>query len=340
MSSIKQIADEVGISSASVSIYLNDKTTNRVSNKTKVLIDQAVKKLNYHKNIFASSLSTQKSKIIGIIIPSLNPLFRNEYTNFLLSGIQSTLSAYNYNFLFFSSTGTSSIEVVKEQLEKSAGCDGFILFSTGFCTQTQSDKNIFEVIKTGKPFVTINVPYTKDDINQILIDGLERSLGVQYLIDKGHRDILVILGRKAGAYTHLLKEDAIKLFNNNGINYEDNQFLYGDFDDHTSYNIVKAALKNSKKTSAICCMSDIMAAGALKACKELHLRVPKDISIIGRNNTPLCNLLEPTLTTVDLHMLQAGTSAAQVLLNIFSGNSAPQKMFIKSTIIERSSTQI
>ncbi len=87
-------------------------------------------------------------------------------------------------------------------------------------------------------------------------------------------------------------------------------------------------------------MSDLMAAGALKACKELGIRVPQDISIIGRDNTSLCSLTEISLSTIDLHMLQAGSSAAQVLLNNFSGNNAPQKIFIKSEIIERDSTQI
>lgn len=266
-------------------------------------------------------------------------MFQNEYTNFLVSSIQSTLAEYNYHLLFFSSSGTSSIEVVKEQLENSAGCDGFILFSTGFCTKIQSDKNIIEVKKTGKPFVTINVPYSKEDINQVLIDGLEKALGIEYFIESGHREILVILGRKVGAYTHLLKENAMHQFKVHGIDYTEDQFLYGDFNETTTYHIVKKALKDSTKITAICCMSDLMAAGALKACKELHFRVPQDISIIGRNNTPLCNLTDPTLSTINLHMVQAGKSTAQILLNNLSGNTAPQKVFIKSEIIIRDSTQ-
>lgn len=153
MSSIKEIAKHVGVSPASVSIYLNNKETNRVSRETKDRIEQAVKDFNYHKNIFAMSLSTHESNLIGIIIPTILPLFENDYTNALLSGIQTRLSAFGYGLLFFPSSAQSSIEIVKEQLEKSAGCDGYILFSTGFCTMRQIRKNISEVKKPDGPLL-------------------------------------------------------------------------------------------------------------------------------------------------------------------------------------------
>jgi DNA-binding LacI/PurR family transcriptional regulator len=339
VSSIKEIAKLVGVSPASISIYLNNKDTNRVSAKTKELIDDAVKQLNYHKNVFASSLSTQESRLIGVIIPTELPLFQNDYTNAILAGLQSRLSKFNYGMLFFPSSAKSTIEIVKEQLERSAGCDGYILFSTGFCTMKQNLKNIEKVRNTGKPFVTLNLPPVEKQVNQVLIDGLKQALGVEHLLELGHQRLLVLLGREGGVHTQFLKDDAVRMLQNRGLPHEDQRFIYGDYDDITSYQAISESLRRFPDTTGICCMSDIMAAAALKAVEASGRTVPSDVSIIGRNNSIHSRLTTPEMTTVDLHMHQAGASAANLLLENLDGNRAGQKLMLTSSIVHRGSTQ-
>lgn len=338
MSSIKEIAKRVGVSPASVSIYLNNKETNRVSRSTKARIDEAVKELNYHKNVFASSLSTQQSRLIGVIIPTELPLFQNDYTNEILAGVQSKLSQFDYGMLFFPSSASSTIEIVEEQLERSAGCDGYILFSTGFCNMRQNLKNIEKVQHTGKPFVTLNLPPVELQVNQVLIDGLKRALGVTYLVEQGHEQILVLLGREKGVHTKFLKDDAVQILKSNNLPHETQRFFYGNYDGLTAYQQVCSALKEFPDTTGICAMSDIMGAAALKAAVDAGMRVPEDISIIGRNNSVHSQLTTPGLTTVDLHMKQAGVSAAHLLLDTLAGSHAVKKIMLESTIIERGST--
>ncbi len=339
MSSIKEVAKHAGISSASVSIYLNDKSTNRVSAETKIRIEQAIKDLNYYKNVFASSLSTQKSKLIGIIIPTILPLFSNDYTNTLLSGIQTRLSSFGYGLLFFPSSAQSSIEIVKEQLENSAGCDGYILFSTGFCTMKQILKNIGELKKTQRPFVTLNIPQVDNTVNQVLIRDLDISTGVRHLIEKGHNNILLLLGRAGGEHAYFLKKDFQQTMERNKLDYSDKKILYGNYSAETAYSVVKSAILNFPDTTAICCMSDIMASSALQAVFDLGKSVPEDISIIGRNNSLYSRLSNPELSTIDLHMHQAGLSSANLLLDTLSGNTGIQKILLSGTLIERNSVK-
>jgi len=339
MSSIKEVAEHAGISSASVSIYLNNKETNRVSSKTKERIEQAVKDLNYRKNVFASSLSTQKSNIIGIIIPTILPLFQNDYTNALISGIQARLSSFGYGLLFFPSSAQSSKEIVKEQLENSAGCDGYILFSTGFCTMKQILNNIEEVKKTERPFVTLNIPEIDDLINQVLIKALVIATGAMHLISRGHRKLLLLLGRSNGEHTHYLRNNYKQILMNNSIGFDDGRILYGDYSAETSYNMVKSALIKYPDTTAICCMSDIMAASTIQAIRDLGKSVPEDISVIGRNNSHHSRLSCPKLSTIDLHMHEAGLAAANLLLNALSGTTIAQKILITGTLIERDSVK-
>ena len=335
MSSIKEIAKYVGISPASVSIYLNNRETNRVSSATKERIDEAVKELNYRKNLFASSLATHESKLIGIIIPTILPLFQNDYTNALLSGVQTRLSAFGYGLLFYPSSAQSSIEIVREQLEKSAGCDGYILFSTGFCKMGQIRKNIQEVRKTGRPFVTLNIPKVPDPVNQVLLEDLDSAKGVRYLLEQGHRDILLVLGRSGGEHTALLEKDYHALLNEFSIAYDDRKVLYGDYSAESTYRKITEFLQSDIPVTGICCMSDIMASSALQAIHDYGKRVPEDISVIGRNNSLYAQLAAPPLTTIDLHMHEAGLSCANLLLEALAGNTVTQKITLSGSLVER-----
>ena len=300
-------------------------------------IEKAVLELNYHKNVFASSLSTQKSKLIGIIIPTILPLFNNDFTNALLSGIQIRLSSFGYGLLFFPSSAKSSIEIVKEQLEKSAGCDGYILFSTGFCDMKHILKNITEIEKTQKPFVTLNIPEVDDTVNQVLIRDLDTTTGVRYLLEKGHRNILLLLGRSGGEHAKYLRKDFLYITQKYDLNFNDENILYGNYSAQESYNVVKSALRIHPDTTSICCMSDLMASSTIKAIKDSGKLVPNDISVIGRNNSLYSTLSEPALTTIDLHMHEAGLSAANLLLDNLSGNATTKKILLKGSLIERDS---
>ena len=338
---IKEIAKSVGVSITSVSLYLNNKETTRVSPATKKRIDAAAEALNYRKNMFASSLSRHESNITGVIIPTSLPLFVNEFTNAILAGIQQVLSAKGYSMLFLPVNGTSSEEIVSDQLQNSAGCDGYFLFSTGFCSTEQVHRNIESLQKSGKPFVTINVPELNLPIHQVILHDLDTALGVSFLLDQGHRDILLVLGREHDVNVDKGVASYEALYEKWGMTASADNILYGNYLAETAYLAVKERLGSGLPPTAICCMSDEMAFGAYAAVRELGLRIPDDISIVGRNNMPGSAFMQPPLTTVDLHMADAGKSAAELLLNVVKGEVASEchKLVIRSTLEFRGSVQ-
>jgi LacI family transcriptional regulator len=93
------------------------------------------------------------------------------------------------------------------------------------------------------------------------------------------------------------------------------------------------------KPTAICCCNDLMAVGALNACKRLGLSVPQDISIMGYDNISLSRLVEPKITTMDQNMFQLGSNAAKLLIeNIHGGQS--KRIMLDNVLIERETTGI
>ncbi len=339
MGTLKDVANEVGISSASVSIYLNNKNTTRVSEKTKHKIDEAVKKHNYSVNIFARSLATSKSKLVGILIPTSQPFFLNEYTNELLSGIQSKLAEYGYGIVFLPANKKSSVEIIEEQLKRSVGCDGYIVFSTGFCSKEQMEKNVINVQNLNLPLVTLNIPKLKTNNNQVLIPGLHFPTGIEYLVKKGHKKIITILGRKNGYNSQILYKNTVKLFEELGLEDNINKIYFGDYEATKSTEVALQALEEQEDATAICCMSDVMALGSINACRMLDLNIPEDISIIGRNNSEVSKLSYPRITTVDLMMKQSGRAAASMLHESINGEKAIQQIIINDIVVEGDSVK-
>jgi len=336
-SSLKEIAKRVGISSASVSIYLNHPDTKRVSSAMKKKIDIAVKELNYRKNIFARSLSKNESKVIGILIPSNNPLFKNGYTNTLLSGIQRHLALKGYSLLFFPSSAISSENNVKEQLQNSAGCDGYILFSTGFCSMEHIQWNIRELENTGKSFVTLNIPRVDNEINQVIIDDLDTLKGLEYLLEEGHRKILLILGRSSSVHMQLILKEYRRILKLWQIPFDNQLIMYGNYSHKDTFLKVSSFLSVQRNISAICTLSDLMASSSLAAVKATGLTVPGDISIIGRNNSLYSELADPPLSTLESKIEEAGRSAADLLLERISDPSTCRKIHMSGVIIKRQS---
>lgn len=332
--SIKEVAVHAGVSASAVSLYLNSPNTKRVGLSAKRRIDKAVKDLHYRKNVFASSLSRDKSLIVGVIIPTLEPQFQNQYTATLLSGAQERLARSGYSILFFPSSGSSSTEIVKEQLEKSAGCDGYLLFSTGFCPMGDISGNIAELNRTGKPFVTLNVPEVDEDINQILIEDLGTARGVSYLMEHGHRDILLVLGRRNGEHARLILEDYRALLGKFDVPYDNDLVLYGNYDADAARNVVLRFLSLKRRITAVCCLSDAMALGASSAIRDSGFAIPADISVIGRNNSFFARHISPPLTTIDLQIQGAGATAADLLLENIDETQRIRKIRIAGSIVE------
>jgi DNA-binding LacI/PurR family transcriptional regulator len=262
-SSIKDIAKAAGVSAASVSIYLNHPETNRVGSETKKKIDYYAEKLNYRKNILASGLSGGKGNIIGIIIPTVRDLFQNEFTNRLLSGAQNILKEKGYGMLFIPSSSEEDSSAVAQQLKVSGGCGAYILFSTGFCTRAQVIDHINALKQTEKPFVTLNIPKMDENVNQVIIPGLNTLTSLNYLYDRGHRDILILLGRPGGQHVRIYLERYRNFLAEKGMKYRPELILYGNYDEQESRRVVRDFLATGPKVSAVCCGSDLMASCAL-----------------------------------------------------------------------------
>ena len=229
------------------------------------------------------------------------------------------------------------MEIVQEQLERSVGCDGYVLFSTGFCPMDDIHRNISELERTGKHFVTLNVPEVDEEVDQILIEDLGTARGVSYLMEAGHRQVLLVLGRRNGEHARLILDDYRAVLKRFHVSYDNVLIVYGNYDADLTYNSVMRFLTQKRPITAACCMSDTMAVGAAGAFRTAGHSVPREISLIGRNNSSFARHHDPPLTTIDLHIQEAGQKAADLLLDNVREKRSPVKIRIPGTVVERES---
>lgn len=329
---IDDIAAKSGVSKMTVSRVINNKGS--VSKKTAENVLRIMKKLDYHPNLIAQSLSSQKTATIGVLIPKTKQLFLDNYIAQILSGITDVAQQKNYRILVIpfdldSEKGNQYLSVIKSKL-----VDGLILLKTKI-----NDPFIDDLAEYGVPFILVNNKKIADNINFIDAENiLGAKEAVKYLFSKGHKKIAFI----AGSMDETNSKDRFKGYKEAlkelGIPYLKEYVIYGDFNKDKAFTEVDKFLKLKKRPTAIFSSDDYMAIGAIEKIKSVGLSVPEDIAIVGFDNIELSGFIKPSLTTIKQPMYEIGRSAVEVLLDLVAKKKVPPiRNMLKTELIKRDS---
>ena len=198
----------------------------------------------------------------------------------------------------------------------------------------------YESISKTVPVVFINGHASVENISSVSNDeSIGAELALKYLITNNHKDILFIRGENSASYD-IKEEKYISMLTN--LNYYDSANVInigkGNGSQTVDNTIVAVTnfLTKARKITAIFACNDLMAVGAINACKRLGLNVPEDISVIGFDNIELSKIVEPKLTTVDQNMSLLGENAAELLLEkISTNNEFSKKITLNNKLVIR-----
>lgn len=330
MVSIKEIAEKSGVSMMTVSNVLNGKR-NKMSEKTYNHVAQIIKDLQYIPNASARSLSSKKSKIIALWLPSYynNALLETPYISYITGTISKYIYKNDYNLMLLSQ---SSVEAFVNAL-KSWNVDGCIGVAI------KHDDIIFLSENLDKPIVYIDTYYECNNINTVLTDDYSGGFkATQHLIDMGHKNIGFVTGEE------IYDKDLLKT---NGVLY--NRYLgYSDALKKNQIPLIKSrmlgeeisfdggvkvglslARNNPFRISSIFCTSDEMAIGIKEGLQLKGKKVPEDISIVGFDDLPMSSYVTPKLTTIGQQNKQKGQQSVELLVELMKGdkNKPINKLF-------------
>jgi LacI family transcriptional regulator len=326
---IAEIAKLAGVSKATVSRVLNDKPD--VLPETRKKIQDLIELYEYEPNAFAKAISNQKSYTIGLVIPhTAHYIFSNPYYSEIMRGVSVEAKENGYHLLLTYSEDQDYVSVVKQKR-----VDGIILISP----ERKHKKIIQKFKELDIPFVATSKFPGVPDISYVCIDDFHGScMAVEHLINLGHKNIGFINGpgmlassedRLAG-YKHTL--DKYNITYNSSFVGEGNTSI-------SSGQIEMEKLLNIKELTAVFVASDLMATGAIRAINIAGKRVPEDISVVGFDDIPMAEFLNPPLTTIKQYTYEKGRIAAKMLIDKINNVPIEDKVVMPINLVVRMSTR-
>lgn len=322
MANIKDVAKRANVSVATVSRVINNK--GYVNEETRMLVEKAIKELNYIPNEVARSLYKKVSKSIGVIFPHLS----NPFYYYVLEGIEALAFEKGYKVIICNSNEDKSREEEYINQFIKYNIDGIIIGSNSSLNARYIELNI--------PIVSID-RIIHDDVPSVTSDNITGGyLACKKLIENGCKtivhfrgpSILLTVKNRSLGFNKCLEEHGLTCYQ------VDLAFI------NPEREIIATFLKEHEEIDGIFCDSDLIGAVVLSELNRLGRKVPDEVQVIGYDNNPLCSLLTPALTTISQNMFEIGKEA------MLSLNTIIEKMELKDKhktipveLVERESTK-
>ncbi len=328
---LEHIARRAGVSVMTVSRALRGHPGVRESTRRKIL-DLAAE-LKYRPNRWARSLVTNRSKVIGIVVPDISHIFFSEITR----GVQDGLEKHGYSLMLCHSKGDARREAREIDMLIGAQVEGIIVASE----QPEDRPDLFaDLQEEGIPFVLVDRFFPGLKCPRVTVDDFQVGRkATRHLIDLGHTRIGHITGPNVST-ARLRTEGYRAALKEAGIRLQSSWIVRSNFKVSGGAQAMKKLLARKNRVTAVFASNDPSAFGAVQACREAGLRVPEDISVIGAGNIEGYNHPAPFLTTVGWRVCELGERAAEILLRQLEGNGGagetecvfePEILFRKST---------
>ena len=330
---IRDIARLAGVGVSTVSRVINDHPD--VKDETREKILKIIKESNYIPNNSARILKKNNTNNIGVLVKGVfNPFFAE-----MINIIGNRINEAGYTMILQQNDYATEDDVdnliafVKEKR-----LQGIICLGGNFLNINDES---FQFLDIPVVLTSVNTlsKESKSKFSSIGIDNvLAAKASIQYLIDKGHRNIGILLGEKNDVgISGLRLEGYRKALEENNIPYSEENVFIGDYDYSGAYRVTKEIINNRKDITAIFSISDIMAVGAAKSVIDQGLQVGEDISIMGFDGMDISKYYNPGITTVKQPKKNMANNSIDLLLALLAKKEEHKHIIFETKIIERES---
>ncbi|SDJ23740.1 LacI family DNA-binding transcriptional regulator [Salimicrobium halophilum] len=328
MTTINDIAKLAGVSRTTVSRFLN--SNGYVGQEARERIEQVIQETGYMPSQSAKSLRTKKTGVIGIILPKIS----TETSSRVVSGINDVMKKKGMQILLTDTELDPDKEIEYLRLLKSRQADGIILLATNISERLQKEIDAIPipVVALGQDVPGIpSLTYADYDASSDMM---------QLLIGKGHERIGFIGVSNTDPAVGGIRQKAYKeMMQKHGFEVREGWIAEGDFSIESGYEAMKQIITSDRTEvpTAIFCVTDRMATGAMEYLKEQGFRIPEDIAVAGIGDAVMSRYITPSLTTVDYFNEEAGEATAEMLLATMEGKNYNKKNMHKYRLIKRDS---
>lgn len=309
---VRKIAEEANVSIATVSRFLNQDYAS-MSESTKQRIADTVETLGY------INPRIKHDRTVALVLPGIaDPFFSS-----IVESLSVALEKFGFSIQLCLTR--DSIEQEENMIRRllTPAVSGIIYMST-----VTSKENYYDLLKTaGKPFVVLDSYLSEYNAPAMVFSNGVYAMyeATSYLLRQGHREIAYLSGMRIGMFEHYRYQGYVNGLLDAGLQVNPHLVRFVGFSQQDGYLAFQDLLSAGERFSAILCESDLMAAGVYRACHQAGIRIPEDLSVIGFNNSLVCTLLEPALTSVDQQLGILADAAAQMLEQQIRGEVLPER---------------
>jgi LacI family transcriptional regulator len=313
MATLSEVAEQAGVSPTLVSRYLNNRI--ELPAATRERIDAAIARLDYRPNLLAKRLSTGKAEAISLVTSEIaNPFFAE-----LAAAIEAEAERHGYAVYISSTRGDNARAVNAIRRLKDQHVDGLIMM-----TNHPDDGRLASLLRSQKNIVLVDEDIPGVTVPRIFVDNEHGAwVAANHLIEAGHRDIAVIGGpdglltvrERLAGFKRAIREHRIRV--------RSDWVMLGDYSREFGFAAMQRLLNAPRRPTAILACSDYIAVGVLSAVHQRGLVVPNDLSLVGFDDMPFAELVDPPLTTVRQPVAEMGRIAFERLLALLNQAEVP-----------------
>lgn len=300
---MKDIAKATGLGLATVSSYFNG---GNVREKNRIKIEEAIKELHFEVNEVARGLKTNRTKMIGIIIPELNNIFCAE----IITEVEDILRSRGYATMICDCRTDEKREEEAVEFLYHRRVDGLIIMPTGkrgTCLQ--------KFTRSGKPVVLLDRKMKNTDCDCVLVDNkgaAEDAVG--RLIKAGHKKIGIIAGPEDVYTAEERFRGYVLALTEAGVPVDNSLIVRGDYTISGGTKAARKLVEENPDMTAVFVSNYEMTMGAVIELNELGIRIPEELSLIGFDNEEFARASIPRLSIVTQPTKEMGRQVAEIIL--------------------------
>jgi len=311
---IKDVARKAGVSVATVSAVVNEKTKKvSLSDVSREKVLQAIKKLNYKVNTQARMLRTGRSNTFGVIASDITQPF----SGLMIRVIEAEANKRNYHFMILDIQNIGDGEQNYVDMFSQKHVEGVLFIGT---SNERDSYTVSSFIRGGVPVVLTECEDLQHKAPCVLVDNLKGAFtATNHLAQLGHKVISHISGPRGNLISEQRCQGFIYGLSQNGLGFSSEQIVPGGLGLEEGYEAMKRLLSFQNRPDAVFAFNDMTAIGAMRAIAEAGLRIPQDIAIVGFDDLPVAAYIVPSLTTVKQPVDKMCGTGVSMLLDILDG---------------------
>ncbi|HEY4063574.1 MAG TPA: LacI family DNA-binding transcriptional regulator [Puia sp.] len=314
---IKDIAQQLKISVSTVSRALRNSPEIKLA--TRELVRELAAELRYSPNPIALSLKEKKSKIIGVIVPEI----ANNFCASTIAGIEDIAYSKGYHVIIFQSHEKLDREVINTQLLNSRRIEGLII---SLSNETNTFEHLHETIEKGIPIVMFDRVSDGIITHKVVVNDYYGAFNAtEHLIQEGYHRIAHITISKFLSITKNRLNGYIDALKKYGIPIKKEWIIHCNFNSAENERIIRQLFLEKDPPNAILASVERLATSCMNVLKEMNLRIPEDVALVGFSDNPINHLLSPALTSVRQPTFDIGQQAAELLINLIENKNTTQK---------------